>query len=86
MRNRKAATATTKSTKSKEADALVYVVEGMSCGHCEIAVTEEVARIPGVDAVTVDLQSKRVTVTGRALDDEALRRAIDAAGYEAVAA
>jgi copper chaperone len=86
MRNSKAATGATNSAKPTEADALVYVVEGMSCSHCQLAVTEEVARIPGVDAVTVDLQSKRVTVTGRPLDDEALRRAIDAAGYEAASA
>jgi copper chaperone len=69
-----------------ETNALVYVVEGMSCGHCEIAVTEEVARVPGVDAVAVDLHSKRVTVRGQRLNDEALRKAIDDAGYEAVAA
>jgi copper chaperone len=81
----KVETAITDSPKPTEVDALVYIVEGMSCGHCELAVTEEVARVPGVDAVAVDLQSKRVTVRGQRLDDEALRRAIDDAGYEAVA-
>lgn len=82
----KADTPATDSAKPTEADALVYVVEGMSCGHCEIAVTDEVARVPGVDAVAVDLHSKRVTVRGQRLNDEALRGAIEDAGYEAAPA
>jgi copper chaperone len=82
----KAKTPATDSAKPTEADALVYVVEGMSCGHCEIAVTDEVARVPGVDAVAVDLHSKRVTVRGQRLNDEALRGAIEDAGYEAAPA
>ena len=61
----------------------VYTVPGMSCGHCKAAVTEEVAALPGVAAVTVDLDSKRVEVRGVALDDDAIRAAIEEAGYEA---
>ncbi|HEY3480377.1 MAG TPA: cation transporter, partial [Streptomyces sp.] len=29
----------------------VYSVSGMSCGHCESAVTKEVTAIPGVTSV-----------------------------------
>jgi copper chaperone CopZ len=59
-----------------------YVVEGMSCGHCEAAVREEVEKVSGVEAVEVDLGSKHVVVRG-AFEDAAVRAAIDEAGYEA---
>ena len=62
---------------------ITYTVNGMSCGHCKAAVEEEVGRVPGVDAVIADLGSKLVVVRGEALEDEALRAAIDEAGYEA---
>ncbi len=62
---------------------LRYTVAGMSCGHCEAAVTEQVERVAGVEAVEVDLGSKRVVVRGAELSDEVIRRAIRAAGFEA---
>ena len=64
-------------------DVLQYTVAAMHCGHCKTAVTEEVSSVPGVESVVVDLDSKRVEVTGTALDDAAIRAAIDEAGYEA---
>ena len=64
-------------------DTLTYTVPGMSCGHCQAAVTEEVSAVAGVDSVLVDLDSKRVDVTGARLDDAAIRAAIEEAGYEA---
>ena len=64
-------------------DTLTYSVPGMHCGHCEKAVSEEVSAVAGVESVAVDLDSKRVTVVGTALDDAKLRAAIDEAGYEA---
>lgn len=62
---------------------LTYIVDGMTCGHCTAAVEEEVGAIAGVDAVSADLESKVVRVTGEVLDDDALRVAISEAGYEA---
>jgi copper chaperone CopZ len=41
----------------------VWTVEGMTCGHCVKAVTEEVSSISGVTGVDVDLASGKVTVT-----------------------
>ena len=64
-------------------ETLTYTVPGMHCGHCKAAVSEEVQAVPGVDAVAVDLDTKLVTVQGTALDDAALRAAIEEAGYEA---
>ncbi len=60
-----------------------YTVPGMSCGHCEAAVIEEISVLPGVESVAVDLETKMVEVQGLALDDAAIRAAIEEAGYEA---
>jgi len=62
---------------------MTYTVSGMSCGHCKAAVEEEVGRVPGVESVAADLDSKLVVVRGEGLEDEALRAAIDEAGYDA---
>ena len=62
---------------------LTYTVSGMSCGHCEAAVKEEVSAVNGVESVDVDLATKLVVVRGEGLDDAAIRAAIDEAGYEA---
>ena len=60
-----------------------YTVPGMHCAHCEVAVTEAVAAVVGVESVAVDLVAKRVVVEGADLDDGAIRTAIEEAGYEA---
>ena len=60
-----------------------YRVPDMSCGHCEHAVSTELQTAEGVESVDVDLETKLVTVRGHDLDDQALRAAIDEAGYEA---
>lgn len=65
-------------------ETVLYTVPGMHCGHCEAAVKEEVSAVSGVETVEVDLEAKRVAVTGTALDDGAIRAAIEEAGYEAV--
>jgi copper chaperone CopZ len=62
---------------------ITYTVPDMSCGHCEKAVSSELAQVAGVSSVDVDLATKRVVVHGEALDDAALRAAIAEAGYEA---
>jgi copper chaperone CopZ len=60
-----------------------YKVSGMSCGHCESAVSGEISDIDGVTAVKAVASSGEVTVTsGTDLDDEAVRAAVDEAGYE----
>ena len=63
---------------------IAYAVPDISCQHCVNAVSEELAEVPGVERVSVDLNSKRVIVYGTELDDHRLRRAIENAGYEAV--
>jgi copper chaperone len=65
---------------------ITYSVPGMSCAHCEHAVSSELSKVEGVASVDVDLNTKLVVVHGSDLDDGALRAAIDEAGYEAEAA
>ena len=62
---------------------ITYTVPDLSCEHCEQAVRSELSRVPGVASVEVELGTKLVTVRGRALEDAALRAAIEEAGYEA---
>ncbi|MBH1934817.1 heavy-metal-associated domain-containing protein [Streptomyces sp. AV19] len=63
----------------------VYKVTGMTCGHCEGAVTEEVSALAGVTSVRAVAADGLVTVVSAApLDDEAVRAAVDEAGYELV--
>ncbi|HET7651691.1 MAG TPA: cation transporter [Acidimicrobiales bacterium] len=60
-----------------------YIVSGMTCGHCVQAVRTEVGAVAGVTGVDVDLDTKEVVVHGEAVDDAAVRAAIEEAGYEA---
>jgi copper chaperone len=60
---------------------LTYSVPDMSCAHCRATITAEIENVAGVSAVEVDLDAKRVAVAGAALDDRAIRTAIDEAGY-----
>ncbi|KIZ18843.1 heavy-metal-associated domain-containing protein [Streptomyces natalensis] len=62
-----------------------YRVTGMTCGHCEGAVSSEIDEIEGVTSVQAVAATGLVTVTSTApLDDEAVRAAVDEAGYELV--
>jgi copper chaperone len=64
-------------------ETLVYRVDGMTCDHCKAAVTVEVAKVPGVAAVDVDLDTKLVRIDGERVDHEDVVAAIDEAGYDA---
>lgn len=61
-------------------------VSGMTCGHCEAAVKQELGALDGVTDVAVDLNAggdSPVTITSAGeLDDAAIRAAVDEAGYE----
>ena len=65
-----------------------FFVRGMTCGHCVSAVTDEVSAISGVTDVSIDLVEggdSSVTITSDApLEFEAVRAAVDEAGYELV--
>jgi copper chaperone CopZ len=62
-----------------------FTVTGMTCAHCQRAVTEEISGVAGVESVTVDLATGTVTVTASApLDRADIAAAVDEAGYSLV--
>lgn len=64
---------------------VTYQVTGMSCGHCESAVTSELTALDGVTSVSASAATGQVTVTStQPLDEAAVRAAVDEAGYELV--
>ena len=63
-------------------ETLILSVPGLTCGHCEAAVKQEVGGVPGVIDVEVNLDTKDVVVTGSGLDRDAVVEAIDEAGFD----
>ena len=62
-----------------------FQVTGMTCGHCEMSIREEVAEIPGVEDIQVSAQTGVLLVTGSdSLDDAQILAAVAEAGYSAV--
>jgi copper chaperone len=60
-----------------------YTVTGMVCQHCVSSVTQELGALQGVTDVQVELATGQVTVTSEGpLDRDAVRAAVDEAGYE----
>ncbi|MET8438337.1 heavy-metal-associated domain-containing protein [Streptomyces sp900116325] len=60
----------------------VYQVTGMTCGHCEGAVSEEISGIEGVASVKAVAATGQVTVVSETpLAEGAVRAAVDEAGY-----
>ncbi|MFD8845157.1 MULTISPECIES: heavy-metal-associated domain-containing protein [Streptomyces] len=73
----------TSQTDTQGSVTTVYKVTGMSCGHCEGAVSGEISQLPGVSSVTAVASSSEVTVVSAApLDEAAVRAAVDEAGFE----
>lgn len=64
------------------AQTITLSVPGMTCGHCEAAIKQEVGALDGVVDVGVDLDTKDVVVVGDRLDREAVVAAIDEAGFD----
>lgn len=64
----------------------VYRVPDVSCEHCVSAINNELKKIPGVQAVDVDLETKLVTVQAdESVSDAQLREGIEEAGYDIAA-
>mgnify|MGYP002345213373 CR=1 FL=1 len=62
-----------------------YQVTGMTCGHCEMSIREEVGQVPNVETIQVSAKTGKLVVTATApVDDAAVLAAVDEAGYSAV--
>lgn len=62
-----------------------YTVQGMTCGHCEMSVKEEVGEVPGVSAVEASHETGTVSVSGEGFTDEQVAAAVAEAGYTVTA-
>ncbi|HWP79126.1 MAG TPA: cation transporter [Candidatus Acidoferrum sp.] len=64
---------------------IVLKVEGMSCGHCEIAVQDAVRRLPGIKKVKASRRRKEAEVEYEPSEVTAaqLVKAINDTGYRA---
>ena len=64
-----------------------YQVTGMTCGHCEMSIREEVSTVPGVQEIQVSARTGKLVITStEVVDDAAVITAVDEAGYKAVRA
>ena len=57
-------------------------ISGMTCGHCQTAVTKALQSVPGVQNAEVDLKTGQARVEGEA-DLQALLAAVTEEGYTA---
>jgi len=57
-------------------------VTGMSCGGCEQNVEDALGDLDGVAAVEADHEADTVELDADGADDDAVRAAIEDAGYE----
>ncbi|AEI08965.1 hypothetical protein CRES_0604 [Corynebacterium resistens DSM 45100] len=62
----------------------LFKVEGMSCGHCEAAVREEVSKIPGITTISVSAKEGSLQVDDDGtVEAKDIIAAVDEAGYDA---
>jgi mercuric reductase len=61
-------------------------IEGMTCDSCANHVSDALHKVPGVERAEVEYPAGRATVSGKALDAQALISAVSALGYSARAA
>ncbi len=62
-----------------------YRIGGMHCGACVNRVVKALREVPGVEEVTVDLETgeaRIVVAPGQTVTETALAQAVMAAGYE----
>ena len=61
----------------------IIKINGMSCGHCTMAVKKALGQIEGVETVEVNLEEKTATISSTtSLDINILKEIIDDEGYE----
>ena len=59
-----------------------FQVTGMTCGHCEMSVREEVSEISGVKGVEVSHETGLLSVSSeQPVDESAVLAAVEEAGY-----
>lgn len=67
-------------------DTVKLRVESMICGHCEIAITDAVRKLPGIKKAKASKRKKEVSVVydGSLTTSEEIVAAIDSTGYQVI--
>jgi len=66
-----------------QADNIVTMnVKGMTCNHCKQSVENAALGVRGVESVDVDLGKGKLTLEGKDIDLDKIRKNIRSAGYE----
>jgi len=60
-------------------------IEGMSCGHCVMAVKRELSKLAGVTVESIEVGKARVQFDELAVSPDRLAKAVEEAGYWVVA-
>ncbi len=60
-----------------------YLIEGMSCGHCAMAVKKELSAVP-LEEMKVEIGSAEVKYDETKVTSEQISAAIEEAGYKVV--
>ena len=64
-----------------------FQVTGMTCGHCETSVRNEVSQLPGVENVNVSARTGKLNIVSTdPVDPGAVLAAVNEAGYTATPA
>jgi copper chaperone len=62
-----------------------YQVTGMTCGHCELSIREEVGELAGIEEIRVSANTGKLVVTSAdPIDETQILAAVVEAGYSAV--
>jgi copper chaperone len=72
---------TTENSHEDSATTALFQVQGMTCGHCERAVTQAVHALDPAATVTIDRKAERVEVANTQVPRAALAAAIAEEGY-----
>ena len=59
-------------------------IGGMHCEHCVKAVNDALKAVPGITSDTVSLEDNVATVSGAALDEVAIKTAIEDTGFDVI--
>lgn len=72
---------TCSASAAESCETRTYRIKGMTCNHCRANAEKVIRTVPGVESVSVDLQSEIATVVGDAIDDSAVREAVESIGF-----
>ncbi len=61
---------------------VVIRVDGMTCSHCKASVEKQLLNLPGIEGVTADPKTNRVSIDGSSFDLETIEKTVESLGYQ----